>query len=270
MKFSMNSLSCSKNTTQQHIDLTNVVDLHLSNDGKSSPYDSSSPNDSDELSFQHQLSHLNTHITHQSNTVHFFTTNTDTNNEDFNEDNLINGDSPDSSITNNGTIIISTNDILTSSNTNQNRSNQNLVEIDNTSLKPLGSCVICGDKGSGYHYSVYSCEGCKGFFKRTVQKGLSYKCREYENCIINKQTRNHCQFCRFQKCVLSGMKREAVREDRNTPMKQNKRIKISQDFALIRDVAYSPNGVPHCDDTMAILIEAKADLMPKPTGFEYD
>nr|ASL70556.1 nuclear receptor [Brachionus calyciflorus] len=270
MKFSMNSLSCSKNTTQQHIDLTNVVDLHLSNDGKSSPYDSSSPNDSDELSFQHQLSHLNTHITHQSNTVHFFTTNTDTNNDDFNEDNLINGDSPDSSITNNGTIIISTNDILTSSNTNQNRSNQNLVEIDNTSLKPLGSCVICGDKGSGYHYSVYSCEGCKGFFKRTVQKGLSYKCREYENCIINKQTRNHCQFCRFQKCVLSGMKREAVREDRNTPMKQNKRIKISQDFALIRDVAYSPNGVPHCDDTMAILIEAKADLMPKPTGFEYD
>jgi hypothetical protein len=47
-------------------------------------------------------------------------------------------------------------------------------------------------------------------------------------------------------------------------------LRISQDFALIRDVAYSPNGVPHCDDTMAALIEAKADLIPKPIGFEYD
>jgi len=66
------------------------------------------------------------------------------------------------------------------------------------------------------------------------------------------------------------MKREAVREDRLTPSKPNKRVKISQDFALIRDVAYSPNGVPHCDDTMACLIEAKADLVPRPVGYEYD
>jgi hypothetical protein len=142
------------------------------------------------------------------------------------------------------------------------------IELNNN-LKPLGLCAICGDKGSGYHYSVYSCEGCKGFFKRTVQKDLQYKCKEYQQCVINKQTRNQCQYCRFQKCLFSGMKREAVREDR-TPVKQSKRMKISQDFALIRDVAYSPNGVPHCDDTMAAIIEAKADLIPKPAGFEYD
>ena len=92
-----------------------------------------------------------------------------------------------------------------------------MLDIDSAGLKPLGACAICGDKGSGYHYSVYSCEGCKGFFKRTVQKALAYKCREYQNCVINKQTRNQCQFCRFQKCLLVGMKREAVREDRNTP-----------------------------------------------------
>jgi hypothetical protein len=100
-----------------------------------------------------------------------------------------------------------------------NRSNSNTsssVEIDN--LKPLGSCAICGDKGSGYHYSVYSCEGCKGFFKRTVQKDLQYKCKEYQQCHINKLTRNQCQFCRFNKCLLVGMKREAVREDRTPSM----------------------------------------------------
>ena len=89
-----------------------------------------------------------------------------------------------------------------------------------SNLKQFGTCEICGDRGSGYHYSIYSCEGCKGFFKRTVQKDLQYKCREYQQCVINKQTRNQCQFCRFQKCLMSGMKRDAVREDR-TPSKRS-------------------------------------------------
>ena len=70
------------------------------------------------------------------------------------------------------------------------------------------ACLVCGDRGSGYHYSVYSCEGCKGFFKRTVQKNLSYNCKEDGNCNINKFTRNNCQYCRFQRCQIVGMKRE--------------------------------------------------------------
>ena len=47
-------------------------------------------------------------------------------------------------------------------------------------------------------------------------------------------------------------------------------MRISHDFAQIKDAAYSPNGMPHCDDTMTAMVEAKADLMPKPLGFEYD
>ncbi|XP_044726710.1 retinoic acid receptor RXR-alpha-B isoform X2 [Chrysoperla carnea] len=71
-------------------------------------------------------------------------------------------------------------------------------------------CSICGDRASGKHYGVYSCEGCKGFFKRTVRKDLSYACREEKNCIIDKRQRNRCQYCRYQKCLTMGMKREAV------------------------------------------------------------
>nr|UNA06122.1 ultraspiracle protein isoform 2 [Thalassodes immissaria] len=75
-------------------------------------------------------------------------------------------------------------------------------------------CSICGDRASGKHYGVYSCEGCKGFFKRTVRKDLTYACREDRNCIIDKRQRNRCQYCRYQKCLACGMKREAVQEER--------------------------------------------------------
>lgn len=71
-------------------------------------------------------------------------------------------------------------------------------------------CMICNDRGSGYHYSVFSCEGCKGFFKRSVQKNLVYTCKNEGSCVINKFTRNNCQYCRFVKCTQMGMKREGL------------------------------------------------------------
>ncbi|XP_064416021.1 retinoic acid receptor RXR-gamma-B isoform X3 [Latimeria chalumnae] len=75
-------------------------------------------------------------------------------------------------------------------------------------------CAICGDRSSGKHYGVYSCEGCKGFFKRTIRKDLTYTCRDNKNCLIDKRQRNRCQYCRYQKCLAMGMKREAVQEER--------------------------------------------------------
>ncbi|XP_036422956.1 retinoic acid receptor RXR-beta-A isoform X2 [Colossoma macropomum] len=75
-------------------------------------------------------------------------------------------------------------------------------------------CAICGDRSSGKHYGVYSCEGCKGFFKRTVRKDLSYTCRDNKDCMVDKRQRNRCQYCRYQKCLAMGMKREAVQEER--------------------------------------------------------
>lgn len=85
-------------------------------------------------------------------------------------------------------------------------------------------CLICGDKASGKHYGVYSCEGCKGFFKRTVRKNLTFNCREEKNCLIDKRQRNRCQYCRYQKCLATGMRREAVQEERqrNKDLEDNK------------------------------------------------
>ncbi|XP_061744508.1 retinoic acid receptor RXR-gamma-B isoform X4 [Nerophis ophidion] len=95
---------------------------------------------------------------------------------------------------------------------------QNLGSINYQCTSPGGMskhiCAICGDRSSGKHYGVYSCEGCKGFFKRTVRKDLTYTCRDSKECLIDKRQRNRCQYCRYQKCLAMGMKREAVQEER--------------------------------------------------------
>ncbi|XP_022106301.1 nuclear receptor subfamily 6 group A member 1-like isoform X2 [Acanthaster planci] len=75
-------------------------------------------------------------------------------------------------------------------------------------------CSICCDKATGLHYGIITCEGCKGFFKRTVQNKRVYTCVGSGNCEVTKAQRNRCQFCRFQKCLQMGMMLEAVREDR--------------------------------------------------------
>ncbi|KFO87659.1 Nuclear receptor subfamily 4 group A member 3 [Buceros rhinoceros silvestris] len=73
--------------------------------------------------------------------------------------------------------------------------------------------AVCGDNAACQHYGVRTCEGCKGFFKRTVQKNAKYVCLANKNCPVDKRRRNRCQYCRFQKCLSVGMVKEVVRTD---------------------------------------------------------
>ncbi|KAL7978960.1 hypothetical protein Chor_001263 [Crotalus horridus] len=74
-------------------------------------------------------------------------------------------------------------------------------------------CAICGDRATGKHYGASSCDGCKGFSRQ---------------CVIDKDKRNQCRYCRLKKCFRAGMKKEAV---------QNERDRIS-----IRRSSYEDNG----------------------------
>ena len=47
-----------------------------------------------------------------------------------------------------------------------------------------------------------------------MRKELTYACRENRDCIIDKRQRNRCQYCRYMKCLSTGMRREAVQEER--------------------------------------------------------
>uniref|UniRef100_S4RJJ9 Retinoic acid receptor alpha n=1 Tax=Petromyzon marinus TaxID=7757 RepID=S4RJJ9_PETMA len=84
------------------------------------------------------------------------------------------------------------------------------------------------DKSSGYHYGVSSCEGCKGFFRRSIQNIMVYTCHRDKKCIINKITRNRCQYCRLQRCLEVGMSKESVRNDRSKKKKEVVRPELQE------------------------------------------
>uniref|UniRef100_A0A8D0GDD6 Bile acid receptor n=1 Tax=Sphenodon punctatus TaxID=8508 RepID=A0A8D0GDD6_SPHPU len=71
-------------------------------------------------------------------------------------------------------------------------------------------CVVCGDKASVYHYNALTCEGCKGFFRRSITKNAVYKCKNGGNCEMDMYMRRKCQECRLRKCKQVGMLAECL------------------------------------------------------------
>ncbi|MCI4376871.1 hypothetical protein PGIGA_G00193230 [Pangasianodon gigas] len=78
----------------------------------------------------------------------------------------------------------------------------------------LHFCVVCHDYASGYHYGVWSCEGCKAFFKRSIQGHNDYICPATNQCTIDKNRRKSCQACRLRKCYEVGMMKCGARRER--------------------------------------------------------
>ncbi|XP_068221108.1 ecdysone receptor isoform X1 [Palaemon carinicauda] len=71
-------------------------------------------------------------------------------------------------------------------------------------------CLVCGDRASGYHYNALTCEGCKGFFRRSITKNAVYQCKYGNNCEMDMYMRRKCQECRLKKCLNVGMRPECV------------------------------------------------------------
>ncbi|XP_070273553.1 estrogen receptor isoform X2 [Myotis yumanensis] len=84
------------------------------------------------------------------------------------------------------------------------------------SAKETRYCAVCNDYASGYHYGVWSCEGCKAFFKRSIQgnRHNDYMCPATNQCTIDKNRRKSCQACRLRKCYEVGMMKGGLRKDR--------------------------------------------------------
>lgn len=85
---------------------------------------------------------------------------------------------------------------------------EDMNQKDPNSLQQQTICRVCGDTASGNHFGVQSCEACKSFFRRSIRANARYACRGNRSCAIEKHTRNRCQYCRLQKCVANGMRKE--------------------------------------------------------------
>ena len=83
--------------------------------------------------------------------------------------------------------------------------------------KPRDLCPICGDRANGIHYGIYTCEGCKNFFKRSVvvlSAGKPYACKEGGlNC--NVREKDMQMSCCYHRQPLSYVLGEPVRGRRD-------------------------------------------------------
>lgn len=135
-------------------------------------------------------------------------------------------------------------------------------------------CKVCGDVASGFHYGVHACEGCKGFFRRSIQQNIQYKkCLKNESCSIMRMNRNRCQQCRFKKCLSVGMSRDAVRFGR-IPKREKQRMLMEMQSAMktmmnsqfgssgpqeaLPDFQASPSALPPVPHSVPENIECKA------------
>nr|BAU36956.1 estrogen receptor alpha [Bradypodion pumilum] len=154
------------------------------------------------------------------------------------------------------------------------------------SSKETRYCAVCNDYASGYHYGVWSCEGCKAFFKRSIQGHNDYMCPATNQCTIDKNRRKSCQACRLRKCYEVGMMKGGIRKDRRgVRIMKNKRQREEHDnrnagaLTELRSTAFWPGSLmvkhskknsPALSLTEEQMVSALLEAEPPIVYSEYD
>ncbi|XP_034049838.1 retinoic acid receptor alpha-A isoform X1 [Thalassophryne amazonica] len=96
-------------------------------------------------------------------------------------------------------------------------------------------CFVCQDKSSGYHYGVSACEGCKGFFRRSIQKNMVYTCHPREELHHQQSHPQSLPILSVAEVPGSGDVQESVRNDRNKKKKDEKKQECTESYVLSPD-----------------------------------
>nr|XP_033795349.1 LOW QUALITY PROTEIN: vitamin D3 receptor [Geotrypetes seraphini] len=93
-------------------------------------------------------------------------------------------------------------------------------------------CGVCGDRATGFHFNAMTCEGCKGFFRRSMKRKAVFTCPFNGECRITKDNRRHCQACRLKRCLNIGMMKEFILTDEEVQRKRDLIMKRKEEEAM--------------------------------------
>lgn len=108
------------------------------------------------------------------------------------------------------------------------------LELVQSKQSKVDKCLVCSHKATGIHFGVMSCEGCKGFFARSLKanKHEAYKCTLNFACV----DLSTCRYCRFRRCLFLGMSYDSCKTGRPSNL-----VKYQRNAK--RD--YESNDLPH-------------------------
>ncbi|KAG7520663.1 vitamin D3 receptor A [Solea senegalensis] len=124
-------------------------------------------------------------------------------------------------------------------------------------------CGVCGDKATGFHFNAMTCEGCKGFFRRSMKRKASFTCPFNGTCTITKDNRRHCQACRLKRCIDIGMMKEFILTDEEVQRKKDMILKRKEEEAAREAMK------PRLNDEQAQMISSLVEAHHKTYDASY-
>uniref|UniRef100_A0A3B4AN75 Uncharacterized protein n=1 Tax=Periophthalmus magnuspinnatus TaxID=409849 RepID=A0A3B4AN75_9GOBI len=124
-------------------------------------------------------------------------------------------------------------------------------------------CGVCGDKATGFHFNAMTCEGCKGFFRRSMKRKANFTCPFNGSCTITKDNRRHCQACRLKRCIDIGMMKEFILTDEEVQRKKEMIMKRKEEEAAREAMK------PRLNDEQARIISSLVEAHHKTYDASY-